>query len=45
MGRTEEVEEVCDPKGRTTISTNLTPSPPELPGTKPPIKEYTWRDP
>jgi hypothetical protein len=21
------------------------PVPPELPGTKPPIKKYTWRDP
>ena len=21
------------------------PDPPELPGTKPPTKEYTWRDP
>jgi hypothetical protein len=21
------------------------PEPPELPGTKPPTKEYTWRDP
>ena len=29
--------------GRPTVSTNLDPW--ELPGTKPPTKEYTWRDP
>jgi hypothetical protein len=34
---------VCNPIGKTTISTNQTP--PELPGTQPPTKEYTWRDP
>ena len=28
---------------RTKISTNQTP--PELPGTKPPPKEYTWSNP
>jgi hypothetical protein len=39
--RTEGTEEVCNPKERTTISTNI----PELPGTKPLTKEYTWRDP
>jgi hypothetical protein len=35
--RTERAEGVCNPIGRTTIS--------ELPGTNPPTKEYTWRDP
>jgi hypothetical protein len=40
----EGAEGVCNPIGRTTISTNQT-TPPELPGTKPPTKEYTWRDP
>jgi hypothetical protein len=35
------VERVCNPIGRTTISINQTPSP-ELPGTKPSTKEYTW---
>jgi hypothetical protein len=44
--RTEGVEGVCNPIGRTTISTNQTPlHVPELQGTKPPTKEYTWRDP
>jgi hypothetical protein len=38
--KTEGVEKVCNPIGRTTISTNQTP--PELPGTKPSTKEYTW---
>jgi hypothetical protein len=42
--RTEGAEGVFNPIGRTTISTNQTPSA-ELPGTKPPTKEYTWRDP
>jgi hypothetical protein len=36
------VEGLCNPIGRTTISTNQTPPPPELPGTKPSTKEYTW---
>jgi hypothetical protein len=36
---TEGVEGVRNPIGRTTISTNQTP---ELPGTKPSTKEYTW---
>jgi hypothetical protein len=40
--RTGVTEGDCNPIGRTTISTNLTP---ELPGTKPPTKEYTWRNP
>jgi hypothetical protein len=34
---------VCNPIGRTTVSTNQTF--PELPGTKPPTKEYTWKNP
>jgi hypothetical protein len=38
--RTEGVEEVCNPIGRTTISTSQT-HPPEFPGTKPSTKEYT----
>jgi hypothetical protein len=38
--RTEGVEGVCNPIGRTTISTNQTPA--ELPGTKPSTKEYIW---
>jgi hypothetical protein len=41
--RTEEAEGVCNPIGRTTVSTNQ--KPPELPGTKPPTKGCTWRDP
>jgi len=46
--RTEKAEGVCNPIGRTTISTKQTPPPlphTELPGTKPPSKEYTWGDP
>ena len=43
--RTKGAEGVYNPIRRTTISTNQTPPPPELPGTKPPTKEYTWRDP
>ena len=27
------------------LTSNQTPLSPELPGTKPPTKEYTWRDP
>jgi hypothetical protein len=34
---------VCNPIGGTTIWTNQYPS--ELPGTIPPTKDYTWRDP
>jgi len=41
--KTEGAEGVGNPIGRTTISINQIPS--ELPGTKPPINEYTWRDP
>jgi hypothetical protein len=37
---TEGAEGVCNLIGKTTISTNHTP--PELSGTKPPTKEYTW---
>jgi hypothetical protein len=44
-GRTEGVERVCNSIGRTIISTNQTPPTPELSGTKPPTKEYIWRDP
>jgi hypothetical protein len=36
-------EGVCNPIGRTTISTNQMP--PDLPGTKPLTKEYIGRDP
>jgi hypothetical protein len=43
MEELEKAEGVCSPIGRTTISTNQTP--PELPGTKPPTKEYAWSDP
>ena len=35
-------------KGLATLRKNNNinqPDPPELPGTKPPTKEYTWRDP
>jgi len=38
--RSEGAKRVCNPIGRTTISTNQTP--PELPGTKPTTKENTW---
>jgi hypothetical protein len=41
--RTEGAEGVCKPIGRTTNNINQ-PDPPELPGTKPLIKEYTWKD-
>ena len=40
--RIQGAEGVCNPRGRT-ISTNQT-CPPELPETKPPIKNYTWRN-
>jgi hypothetical protein len=43
-GRTGGAEGVCNPIRRT-ISTNWTSHLPELPGTKPPTKEYTWSDP
>ena len=41
-GRTEGTKGVFNPIGRTTISTDQII--PELPETKPPTKEYTWRD-
>jgi hypothetical protein len=41
--RTLGAEGICNPIGSTTISTNQTS--PEQPGTKPPTKKYTWRDP
>jgi hypothetical protein len=37
-GKTKGAEGVCNRIGKTTISNNQTP--PELPGTKPPTKEY-----
>jgi hypothetical protein len=43
--RTERAEGVCNHIARTIISTSQITPPPELPGTKPPTKEYTWRDP
>jgi hypothetical protein len=43
-GRIVGTEEVCNPIGRKTISTKQTP-PLSSKQTKPPIKEYTWRDP
>ena len=42
-GRIEDDEGDGDPIGRTTVSTN--PDPWELPETKPPTKEHTWRGP
>jgi len=41
--KTEGAEGVCNLIGRNTISINQ--NPPELPGTKPLINEYTWRGP
>jgi hypothetical protein len=41
--RTEGAEEVFNPIGRTTISINQTL--PVVLETKPPTKEYKWRDP
>jgi hypothetical protein len=45
--RIEGAEGVCNPIGIIAISNNQDPHPhpQELPGTKPPTKEYTWRDP
>jgi hypothetical protein len=43
--RTEGAEGICNHIGRIIISTNQTPLTPEFPGTSPPTKEYTWRDP
>ena len=42
--RTEGSEGVCNHIGRTNTIEKPDP-PPELPGTKPPSKDYTWRDP
>jgi hypothetical protein len=42
-GMTAGAEGVCKPIGRT-ISANQIPRQ-ELPVTKPPTKDYTWRDP
>jgi hypothetical protein len=42
---TEGTKGVYNSIGRTRISNNQMPSSRELPGTKPPTKEYTWRDP
>jgi hypothetical protein len=39
---TEGVKRVCSPIGRKTISTNQDHTPPELSGSKPSTKEYTW---
>jgi hypothetical protein len=42
----KELKGFATPLRRSTISTNQPPlPPPELPGTKPPTKGYTWRDP
>jgi hypothetical protein len=46
LEKSEEAGRVCNPIGRTTLSTNQPPpQPPELSGTKPSTKEYTWRNP
>jgi hypothetical protein len=42
-GRTDGAKGLSNSIGRTTISTKQIPS--KLTGTKPPTKEYTWRDP
>ena len=43
--RTKGDEGVCNPIGRTTIWTYKSPTPtPKLPETKPPTREYKWRD-
>jgi hypothetical protein len=41
--RSDGTEGVCKPIGRTTVSTNQTPSPPEVQG-NPPTKGYTRMD-
>jgi hypothetical protein len=41
--RSEGTEGICNPIGRTAISTNQPPL--KLPGAKPPTKEYTWGEP
>jgi hypothetical protein len=40
--RTKGAEGACTSKGGTTICINQYT--PKLPGTKPPTKEYTWRN-
>jgi hypothetical protein len=45
VGVRRRTEGICNPIGRTIISTNQTPPPQLNPGTKPPTKEYKWRDP
>jgi hypothetical protein len=48
LGEGVKAEEDCNHIGRATISNNqslLPPPGPELPGTNPPTKEYTWKDP
>jgi hypothetical protein len=42
-GKTEGAEEVCNPYRKNNDINQ--PDFPELPGTKPPTKEYTRRDP
>ena len=41
---TERAEGGCNPIGRRTISSSIGPSP-EIPETKPPTKENTWKGP
>jgi hypothetical protein len=43
-GRTEGAEGVCNYIYRKNNNINQ-PDPPEFPGTKPPTKEHTWRNP
>jgi len=43
--RTEGAEGVCNCIGRKQYQATRISLPPELPGTKPPTNEYTWRDP
>jgi hypothetical protein len=42
--RTEELKGFAIYRNNNNIKQS-DPTPPELPGTKPPTKEYTWRDP
>jgi hypothetical protein len=41
-GKTEGAKGLGNPMGNTTISTNQTHPPPELPVTKAPKNKYTW---
>jgi hypothetical protein len=43
--KTEGAEGVCNTIERTIILFTQTPPPLEIPGTKPPTMEYTWRNP